>query len=453
MLKPKLPESFVVDFYSRTAGFIKTLIPPEVEDSIFEYFLSRRVAIAVSKEVLGEPNGQFMVAMTVNLLARFCPNLILFVPETAQCTAKIPLASPGAIAECLLKLVRSINPSGSVVLNPSKTSRYHSSIAIGGGGKNIRSKININCDGWLSFVDTNGNSLEWVSRNNNPIGAYVAACLGVAEIFKDLLYGLLKKETVSTLHVGNLIFSSLDYGFMKRPFVNPSVPESVDLGPVHFISMGGLNSAALYALCSLPRITGDLTFVEPQKWDVSNLNRCVLLTASSAMSGISKVVLAKEIASRYLATVNTVELDYRVYRREYHGRMALAIVGVDNNESRWDVQKDHPNLLICGGTERGQVTVSCHDSRDDKACAACIYPHQQEEQLQNQPVPTISFTSALAGFLMAGEVLKSRVAELLKYRLDLVLEMEARQASILQVFSPSRSADCKIDCSGREMIA
>lgn len=448
-----ISENFIQDFYSRTVLFVKTLVDPSVTDvAILHHLLSIRVAVVGSKEVLLQPNGQYMAAMTVNLLSRFCPNLTLFIPETMPCTANMPLLNQGPIAEALVRLAQAVNPCVSITLNPPTASKYHASIAIGRGAKDVPSTVTINSDGWISFLDTNGNPLDWASENVNPIGAYISACLGVAEVFKEILFRLLKRETAATLRIGSLAFSALDYGFMRGPFVNPSLPGSFRLGSLHFISMGALNSAVLYALCSLAGVSGDLIVIEPQGLDVSNLNRYVFLTAGPAINGTPKVTLSNEIASPYFGSVRAIPLDYRSCRERITQPMDLAIVGVDNNEGRWDVQLDFPNCLICGGTERGQVTVSCHDRAGNKACVGCVYSAAEgQEPSQSQPIPTISFVSAFSGFLMAAEVLKARLAELNGYKLDLLLDVEGLRSSSIQVRRPPKSPDCKCNCSGRAL--
>ncbi len=444
----ELSENFIEDFYSRTVLFVKTLVGPGVEEAaILDHLLSRRVAIAGFEEVLLRPNGQYMAAMTVNLLSRFCPNLTLFVPERIPCTLNIPLLNQLPLAEALVNLAQAINPHASVSVNPTAASNYHATIAIGGGAKHVPVTVTINSDGWISYVDTNSNTLGWVSENANPIGAYSSACLGVAEVFKQLLYLLLKRESFTTLRIGSLAFSALDYGFRKRPFVNPPLPRSVTLGSLHFISMGALNSAVLYGLCSLPGALGDLTLIEPQASDVSNLNRYVTLTAGPAIDGTSKVTLAEQIAGQYFQSVQASAVDYKAYRASAAKRLDLAIVGVDNNEGRWEVQIDRPDLLVCGGTERGQITVSCHDDVAEKACAGCVYSATGRQD-HLQPIPTISFVSAFCGFLMAAEVLKAKVPELNGYGLDFLLEVEGLRSSSIQVRRPPKSLDCRCQYAG-----
>ena len=123
MTTQDLPANFITDFYSRTILFIKTLVDSNIEDSqILDRVLSRRVSLIGTKEVLVTPNGQYMAAMVVNLLSRFCPNLTFFVPETLPCKVNIPLLEAGPFAEALINLARALNPYGSVELNPSKAS-------------------------------------------------------------------------------------------------------------------------------------------------------------------------------------------------------------------------------------------------------------------------------------------------------------------------------------------
>jgi len=445
----KLPVSFIEDFYSRTLLFVKTLNPAIANGAILDQFRSGNIAIVATEAVLMKPNGQFMAAMTVNLLSRLCPNLTLVIPESVPSVVDIPLLEQGFFADALVKMAYSINPFAEIALNPIKSSRYAAILAVSDGPKNIPPTVTINSDGWISYVDTNGNSLKWVSENSNPVGAYTSACLGVTEVFKRLLYRLTKKESFSTLPVGNLVFSSLDYGFGNRPFLNPPLPSCIRLGSLHFISMGALNSAVLYTLCSLGNVSGDLTFVEPQNAEVSNLNRYVILSARDCLEKAKKVTVADQIASAYFQDIEAHDIDFRTYRSTRRERtMDLAIVGVDNNEGRWEVQMDLPNLLICGGTERAQVTVSCHDDVSVKACAGCVYFDTIQQGLSTaQPIPTISFVSALCGVLMAAEVLKAKVMELSNHRLNLLLNIESLRGNVLEVRKPPKSPNCGCNCA------
>lgn len=447
MTTQQLPANFIRDFYSRTILFIKTLVDSKTEDSqILDRLLSRRVSVTGAKEVLVTRNGQFMAAMTVNLLARWCPNLTLLMPETVPVMVRIPLLEQGNLGEALVNLARAINPYASVSLNPASASNYHASIAVGRGIRAVPATVTVNCDGWISFVDTNENSFDWASDNTNPIGAYISACLGAAEVFKTLFCHLSKKGGPLNIPTGSLVFSTLDYGFRKGPFVNRRLPTSIELGSLAVISMGALNSAVLYALCSLPGVSGDLLVIEPQRFDLSNLNRYVILTSGPAIAGTLKVDLATEIAFPYFAPVRITPLDYQRYPERKASQIELAVVGVDNNKSRWDVQMDHPQNLICGGTERGQVTVSCHHAVQGEACVGCIYSSEDPVGSEGQPIPTISFISAFAGFLMAAEVLKTKVSELNTYKLDLLLDVEGLRSSSVTVRKPPKSQDCKCNC-------
>ena len=156
--------------------------------------------------------------------------------------------------------------------------------------------------------------------------------------------------------------------------------------------------------------------------------------------------MAKEIA-RYFGAVSISPLDYQCYRCENRSQIDFAVVGVDNNRSRWAVQIDDPHTLVCGGTERAQVTVSSHGSAQETACVGCIYTGEDPEPSDSQAIPTVSFVSAFGGFLMAAEVLKTKLSALNSYKLDLLLDVDGLRSSSMTVRRPSKSPDCKCQCS------
>jgi molybdopterin/thiamine biosynthesis adenylyltransferase len=91
------------------------------------------------------------------------------------------------------------------------------------------------------------------------------------------------------------------------------------------------------------------------------------------------------------------------------------------------IQKSSPAHIICGGTnEVGELKISRHTNTDDGACLGCIYPKPIPES--DEPIPTISFVSVLAGVLLAGEIIKLSIKEN-TYNLNNVLELNLLSSS------------------------
>ena len=219
------------------------------------------------------------------------------------------------------------------------------------------------------------------------------------------------------------------------------------LRPIHLISMGAINSALLYTLFSFPRFQCKASIVEPQTAKVSNLNRYLLLTAGEAIQGMSKCSVAQKVAQQHL-DVKVYPKSYEDYRSRLQSPIDVALVGVDTDESRWHVQDDLPRVLICGGTEVSQVRVSKHVNPVEQACLGCIYPKRDMPSLpaQPEPVPSISFVSALAGILMVGELIKENSEELRPCALDICLDLDILKMPHFRVTKPQKSEKCGCCC-------
>ena len=236
--------------------------------------------------------------------------------------------------------------------------------------------------------------MPWASENYNPIGAYVASCIGVAELFKILFAQL--KQKLPYRYIGSLVFSAFDYGFMFSPLINPFLPKIVSLEEIHFVSMGAINSGVLYALCAVPGIKGNIVIIEPEKLDFSNLNRYAFSLAKDAAEQIPKIESAERFIGARLKVNKTFKESYKTVAKDI-GSMDFAVVGVDNVEGRWDVQGDNPRNLICGGTVMDQIRLSTHKAGKQGACLKCLDP--EPLPIGEDPIPTISFVSVLAGVL------------------------------------------------------
>lgn len=258
---------------------------------------------------------------------------------------------------------------------------------------------------------------------------------------------LSKRSLFNTMSSGSYIFSALDYGFKTSRLVNPPLTKVSLLRPIYLISMGAINSALLYTLCSIPLIRCKAIIIEPQTAEVSNLNRYLFLTARDAIQNASKCSVAQRFAQQHLA-IKVYPESYEDYRFRLQSPIDIALVGVDTDESRWHVQEDLPRVLLCGGTEVSQVRVSQHVNPAEQACLGCIYPKRDMplSSAQPEPVPSISFVSALAGILMTGELIKENSEELRPYALNICLDLDILKMPHFRVTKPQKIEKCGCGC-------
>jgi hypothetical protein len=275
---------------------------------------------------------------------------------------------------------------------------------------------------------------RWTS--DFPMGGLAAAAVAAGEAFKTAM----RRLGPTGPHVAEV-----------APAVRASVALAPDdaaapdtLGRVDCISGGAIVQAALHALRLIPRIAATVRVVEPESFDVTNLNRY-------ALSRRSQVGIAKSaILSRCSDGLFTISGE--TARFDEHNRTALlplapiVIVGTDNVPSRWAVQREHPRWLAIGATSEFMAMASEHDGTE--GCAGCVHPIDDGVHVD---IPTVSFVSYWAGLLVATRVLlhaantataeSRRIVQLFGLRLD---------GPLGQVrYVNARSRQCAIGCSVR----
>ena len=431
-----IPDNFLSEFYSRTLLFARSTFVTDLSDEKYlNNLTTAEIAVTGTKEHFESANGQHMFLMLINLLSRFCLRIDLIVTREVKTAIRHPFIIGNSFIENLLDLSKKINPMIDVRVSDGKQKRYDCVMVIGDQYREIGKSIIINADGWIAYANTESNSISWISKNINPVGAYVAACIGAAELFKSIFGRFHNKP-----RIGSLTFSAFDYGFRNIPFCNPLLPASASIHDINFISMGAINSAVIYTLCSIPNLLIEASIAEPENLDVSNLNRYAFSLAEDAINKISKIDSALKFAKSSLTPNKLIKLPFEQIIDPLD-KKDLAVIGVDNVEGRWAVQKASPNQILCGGTTGiGDIQISTFNRIDDGACMGCFYP----EPLPPGTIPTVSFVSILSGVLMAGEIIKTRVSDFEPYRLINNINLSLLSSQYYQYRNIVKSDYCSI---------
>jgi molybdopterin/thiamine biosynthesis adenylyltransferase len=173
------------------------------------------------------------------------------------------------------------------------------------------------------------------------------------------------------------------------------------VGPVDVISAGALSTAMLYMLLRVPNISATLRVVDDDCAALENLNRYLLLKRD--WIGRSKVDV---LASYQLDRITIDPVAARLTETTAHELAPLAkrvVVGVDDIPSRWVAQRHSPGWVGVAATSHFETLVSEHNP--DSACSGCLHPYTDDGPAS--PIPTISFVSALAGFLLAYRLVRA----------------------------------------------
>jgi len=216
------------------------------------------------------------------------------------------------------------------------------------------------------------------------------------------------------------------------------------------VGAGGLGCpAALYLAASG---VGKLTIADPDKVDLTNLQRQILYRTDSV--GAVKVAAARDALSALNPDVRIFALQKKLEQKDL--QLLLAAVDVvldcsDNFATRHALNRACVKFrkpLVSGAAIRFDAQVAVFDLRkDDAPCYACLYPEDGEvEEVQCSTMGVFAPLTGVVGALQAMEAAKllSEAGETLNGRL-LLLDAKRSEWRTVRV---KRDPDCAV-CAAR----
>jgi len=373
------------------------------------------ILVAGEREVLSTYAGRVAARTTLNLLSRFARNVDVdfpSVPSDDELAPDIP-----TLAEQSIEQMRAADPHGhfNCTSSPDPPS-YDCIVAVGNADFEAGATPVIRLDGggWLARVVRDEPVKPVASRDENPIGPAVAACLGGAEAFKTVVGA---SEPALTDAVTYDAFHHEAHEASVEPTA-PDLPASIDLGTVRMVGVGSVGSAAAYFLKRLP-VDGTIQLVDFDPVELVNLNRSPLFTADHAIEGTSKVEATAEFLADHM-DVRPFEGDYDAFTASNPEAADVVLPLANERDVRRSIQHDRPPLMVHASTGQSDVFIRrnipleepcllCHFPPDtaetDAACAAGEAP-AADGSGDNEPDAAFPFASFLAGCFMAGELSK-----------------------------------------------
>src|SRR6266516_3989110 len=254
------------------------------------------VMVSLNPDVIGKPQAQLTLSFAVNILARLCPvvqRLDVVLPTDSPLVATVPRWTGSTLEDHVTRFLGALQPDLEWVVTHSQTGTPNCHLAIGTSGL-IGPTVFLGADGWEARVSSEGSMPT--GEKVNPVGAYAAACFGVAEVWKRLLHphsSLFTGIPIVPLE-GTLTFSSFSYRVGPGDF-NPDLPQSIEIDRLTMIGVGAGGGAAAYTLASLRKLVGAIKVVDPDEIIEPNLNRYVFADGLDASSKRSKTDLVKRI--------------------------------------------------------------------------------------------------------------------------------------------------------------
>lgn len=363
------------------------LFPDSRDEAVLEALLSTRVRLRATADNILSGVGQTAFITTFMLLSELGISISLDIPEDVPLDVQPPLVGT--------RLGKSIADSQHLRLL-SDEGPPHIEVVFGDTKPTGECRaLRVQAGDWFCCV-TAGSATGQPLIGEGPFGAGLAGVAAAAEVFRCTMREFGRSSGQDALpehYLGDALDVSL-----RLPTLDIT---NVALGNVDVVSAGALTTAALYLLLRIPQLSAHLRIFDDDVAALHNLNRYLLLTRKTV--GQRKVDV---LASFQREGVVVEPISTRLTERNIELFSPLAervVVGVDDIPSRWVVQRHARDWVGVAATSHFETVVSEHVR--DSACCGCLHPYDDEGP--DVPIPTISFVSAFAGFLLAYRVVRS----------------------------------------------
>jgi ThiF family len=381
-------------FLDRTLRLIKEELTDGVEDAtILDALSSTLILIRSDEPTAISHSGQTAIVTSSLLIARSGLSVWIDVPDVELKTLQPPLRGLH-LASALEQFSRD---SGGLlhisIGQPEETPILVLTLRDGFVGDASR-ELGIRYGRWWGGFGHTGACPDI----NEPFGAMVSAAAAASEAFKHAM------RSLGTFARNPGMFERQFAPFSECTLSVASEDTELvrNVHEIDIVSSGAVSNAALFALLRVPSANGTLRVIEPQDYDETNHNRCMLMT--SASPGQPKALDIAQFRTETLNIVPIVSTFQEAVQSETLASVApRVIVGVDDIPTRWDVQLAGPSWLSIGATTHWSAMASLHVP--DGACARCLHPRDSDDGAAH--APTVSFVSFWAGLWAAAYIMRS----------------------------------------------
>ena len=335
---------------TRTKALLAQLAKNSEDLDLEKLLAPGAVAVHLSSEMLNEPQAQLLFSFAANLLARLHPviqDLSVVLPGDAPLTAPVPRWRKATFKEHICSMLAAIDPPlawrvlEKVPLFPGWC------LAVGRCDADPKT-VFVGSTGWEAYFSPK--ALVPVGGPANPVGAYAAACLGVAEVWKRRLAPHRDIFTAAPIipQTEPLTFSAFTY-LACSECDNPPLPDAVDVSRITMAGLGAGGGATAFTLASLPTLVGTANLIDPDEVEGSNLNRYIFADREDAARRNRKTHIIHSLFSHlpgFTASPHATPLaeateyleveDYRYVVAAMHSREARREVQMETPMVLWD---------------------------------------------------------------------------------------------------------------------
>jgi hypothetical protein len=326
----------------------------KVSKSELENSLNSNVIEIAFDNSIRSGEAQLSADLAVSLVSRLYPKII--VTDITQENSKI-------LSELISK-AKNINSNIEIVQETPTASLIIGSTSL----QNRSFPVYIGSYYWTSKLSILGpvNSAE----SELPFAAGISVCYGLSNIFKYTFKSILTKFDLDSEFALSLLTLSQTKDDDKL------TTKDIDLGSVLLVGLGAIGNGFLWSLSNMTHVKGNLTLIDPQRIELSNLQRYCMTTEQHL--NLSKVRIIEGFSKNDIS-LESFEGDWSKYLNNTNNwKNQLICVAVDSAKDRIAIQSSLPEYILNAYTENNLVGISRHFDFYNKACLACgLMPEQK----------------------------------------------------------------------------
>lgn len=346
----------LANFFDKSA-LAASYVLSNYDRSDFERRLGEsNVEIVYDYAAINSNEGKATLEMTIKLLARMYPNLIITGIGIDVDTYRVQLEG----------MAQGINPH-------IHLSNDQPTVSVCIGNTAIERDVPvfyIGSDNWaINFSDAKpvGSGLS-----ENPFAAGAVACYGAANIFRHVFKDQLKNSQYDT----DFSLSLLDYELKERSGSDNASSigkKKICLKETALIGLGAIGNGTIWALSKIALLEGTVYLIDPEEVELSNLQRYVLTDQGDIGKHKTDLVMTQLENSRLTLVPHRGDWADLLNNRG-NWKVDMVLVAVDSAGHRISIQASLPKHIINAWTQSDDLGISRHFDFEKDACLGCLYP-------------------------------------------------------------------------------
>ena len=236
-------------------------------------------------------------------------------------------------------------------------------------GDNLHQIIYVGSDYWIAKL-----SLQHPvgsGSSNLPFAAGASVCIGISNVFRFVF-----NELIDDCELDNDVNLSL-INLTQIDEIEKNDIDQIDIDGTILVGFGAIGNGFIWALSNTPNIKGRFTIIDPEKIELSNLQRYCLAEEKHIES--FKVHIAENLFRDTEIELNPFEGDWAEYlNSNKNWNNELVCIGVDSAKDRIAIQSSLPKSILNAYTERDLIGITRHSNFIESACLTCVFiPHQK----------------------------------------------------------------------------